>query len=55
VRRHGSGFHAASIFPVSRTFLRCTIRKSVILSGGAELDCGISITGGTDSKNLVAA
>src|SRR5580693_8555784 len=36
------GFHAASILPVSRTTFNFTIRMSVILSGTAERNCGIS-------------
>src|ERR1035441_8146670 len=46
------GFHAASIFPVSRTLFRLTTRMSVILSRGAERNWGIRTTGGTDFRKL---
>src|ERR1035441_8888519 len=46
------GFHAPSIFPVSRTIFRLTIWMSVILSRGAERNWGIRTTGGTDFRKL---
>lgn len=45
------GSHAASIFPVSRTTFKLRIRISVILSRGAERNCGNRTTGGTDFRN----